>query len=180
MAAADQEIVVEDVDAPAEDSPPVASNRNVDTAVSLVLLGLAALLGFDNWRTGISWAPEGPEAGYFPFYLCIILALASLYGLLAAGLRSPGSSGTFVTRDQLRRVMQVLLPTVLFCLFTQWLGLYLASFLLIAGFMIFIGRIAPWKSLATAFLFSLLMFITFEIAFDVIMPKGPLEAALGY
>jgi len=24
------------------------------------------------------------------------------------------------------------------------------------------------------------MFITFEIAFDVIMPKGPLEALLGY
>jgi len=24
------------------------------------------------------------------------------------------------------------------------------------------------------------MFITFDVAFDVIMPKGPLEAALGY
>jgi hypothetical protein len=76
--------------------------------------------------------------------------------------------------------MQVLLPTMLFCLFTQWLGLYVASFLLIAGFMIFIGRIALWKSLAAALLFSLLMFLTFEIAFDVIMPKGPLEAAFGF
>jgi putative tricarboxylic transport membrane protein len=177
---ADQEIAVEDVDAPAEDSPPVTSNRTVDIAVSLMLLGLAALFGFDNWRTGISWAPEGPEAGYFPFYLSIILALASLYGLLSAALRRPQSSGIFVTRDQLRRVMQVLVPTVLFCLFTQWLGLYVASFLLIAGFMIFIGRIMVWKSLATAFLFSLLMFLTFEVAFDVIMPKGPLEAAFGF
>jgi hypothetical protein len=179
MSGSDEEIVVEDVDAPAEDSPAVASNRSVDIAVALALLALAALLGFDNWRTGISWAPEGPEAGYFPFYLSTILALASLYGLITAVLRR-SASGTFVTRDQLRRVMQVLLPTVLFCFFTQWLGLYVASFLLIAGFMIFIGRIAPWKSLATAFLFSLLMFITFEIAFDVIMPKGPLEAAFGF
>jgi putative tricarboxylic transport membrane protein len=176
----EQEIVVEDVDAPAEDSPPITSNRSVDVAVSLMLLGLAALLGFDNWRTGVSWAPEGPEAGYFPFYLSIILALASLYGLLTAVLHRSRDSGTFVTRDQLRRVMQVLLPTVLFCLLIQWLGLYVASFLLIAGFMIFIGRIALWKSLAAAFLFSLLMFLTFEIAFDVIMPKGPLEAAFGF
>ena len=36
------------------------------------------------------------------------------------------------------------------------------------------------KSLLTAFIFSALMFATFDIAFDVIMPKGPLEAAFGY
>src|SRR5213593_4247720 len=142
----EQEIVVEDVDAPAEDSPPITSNRSVDVAVSLMLLGLAALLGFDNWRTGISWAPEGPEAGYFPFYLSVILAGASLYGLAVAFVKRSQDSGTFITRDQLRRVMQVFVPTLLFCLFTQWLGLYLASFLLITGFMYFIGRIALWKS----------------------------------
>ena len=76
--------------------------------------------------------------------------------------------------------MQVFVPTLLFCLLTQWLGLYVASFLLIAGFMCFVGRIALWKSLLTAFVFSLAMFVTFDIAFDVIMPKGPLEAAFGY
>jgi hypothetical protein len=62
----------------------------------------------------------------------------------------------------------------------QWLGLYVASFVLITGFMWFVGRIALWKALVTGFLFSMLMFITFDIAFDVIMPKGPLEAAFGY
>ena len=43
-----------------------------------------------------------------------------------------------------------------------------------------VGRIALWKSLLTAFVFSVTMFITFDIAFDVIMPKGPLEALFGY
>jgi hypothetical protein len=63
---------------------------------------------------------------------------------------------------------------------TQWLGLYVASFLLVAGFMWWIGRIALWKSLLTSFVFALLMFLTFQVAFDVIMPKGPLEAAFGF
>ena len=180
MAASDQEIIVDDAGAPAADSPPIASNRSVEVAVSLLLIALAATLAFDNWRTGISWAPEGPEAGYFPFYLSIILIGASLYGLAVAFVKRSQDSGTFITRDQLRRVMQVFVPTLLFCLFTQWLGLYLASFLLITGFMYFIGRIALWKSLLTGFLFSMLMFITFELAFDVIMPKGPLEAAFGF
>ena len=77
-------------------------------------------------------------------------------------------------------MVQVFVPTLLFCVFTQWLGLYVASFLLVAGFMVFIGRIAAWKSLLTALLFSLAMFVTFEVAFDVIMPKGPLEALFGH
>jgi len=81
---------------------------------------------------------------------------------------------------QLRRVMQVLVPTIAFVLLLQWLGLYVASFLLIAGFMVWVGRIAAWKSVLTALIFSVVMFATFEIAFDVIMPKGPLEALLGF
>ena len=68
---------------------------------------------------------------------------------------------------------------LLFGLLMQWLGLYVASFLLVAGFMTFIGRIAAWKSLLTALLFSLIMFVTFDIGFNVIMPKGPLEALFG-
>jgi putative tricarboxylic transport membrane protein len=76
--------------------------------------------------------------------------------------------------------MAVFVPTLLFCLVTQFLGLYVASFVLIGGFMRLVGRIAWWKSLLTAFLFTAIMFVTFDIVFDVIMPKGPLEAAFGY
>jgi len=148
--------------------------------VYLLLVALAMLLGFDNWRSGMGWAKDGPQSGYVPFYLCVILAGASVYGLGAALLRQRPDDDTFVTRDQLRRVMQVFLPTFLFVALTQWLGIYVASFLLVAGFMRMIGRIALWKSLLTSFLFALSMFLTFEIAFDVIMPKGPIEALLGF
>ena len=89
-------------------------------------------------------------------------------------------SGAKTNRAQLRRVMAVFVPTLLFCLVTQFLGLYVASFLLIAVFMRMVGKIALWKSVLTAFLFTAIMFVTFDIAFDVIMPKGPLEAAFGY
>jgi len=174
------EIVVDDPTAPAEDSPAVTTNR-IATAVTLfLLLALAALLAFDNWRTGMSWDSTGPQAGYFPFYLSLVLAAACLYGIVKEFLARGEAAESFVTRDQLRRVSQVFVPSLLFCLAMQWLGLYVASFLLIAGFMIFVGRIAAWKSLLTAFLFSLIMFVTFQIAFDVIMPKGPLEALFGY
>jgi putative tricarboxylic transport membrane protein len=174
------EIVVDDPTAPESDSPSVASNRSVDAAVSLLLLALAATLGYDNWRTGIAWDSTGPEPGYFPFYLSVILGAASLYGLAAAYLSRKEALETFVSRAQAKRVLAVFVPALLFCLATQFLGVYVASFLLIAGFMRFVGKIALWKSLLTALAFTAAMFITFDVAFDVIMPKGPLEAAFGY
>ena len=180
MAEFENEIVVEDPAAPASDSPAVASTRSVEIVASLLLIAFAALMAFDNWRIGMGWAPDGPRAGYFPFYLSVILGAASLYGLVGSLLSRADATGTFVTRDQLRRVMQVFVPTFAFCLLTQWLGLYVASFLLVAGFMRIIGRIALWKSLLTSFVFTLAMFITFELAFDVIMPKGPIEALFGH
>jgi hypothetical protein len=180
MSEPETELVVDDPTAPSEDSPALTSNRSAEVVTLLLLLALALLLAWDNLRTGISWDSTGPQAGYLPFYLCVILAAACLWGLAKQILTRKRISGTFVTRDQLRRVLQVFVPTLLFCLAMQWLGLYVASFLLIAGFMVFVGRIAAWKSLVTAFLFSVIMFVTFQIAFDVIMPKGPLEALFGY
>jgi putative tricarboxylic transport membrane protein len=174
------EIVVEDPTAPEVDSPAVTDTSSVAVFVSLLLLALAVTLGYDNWRTGIAWDSAGPQAGYFPFYLSVILGGACLFGLVTAFRARKEASETFVTRAQLRRVMLVFVPTALFCLAMQYLGLYVASFLLISGFMRMVGKIALWKSLLTAFLFTAIMFVTFDIAFDVIMPKGPLEAAFGH
>jgi putative tricarboxylic transport membrane protein len=179
MSNTEVEIVVDDPTAPEPDSPPVTNVATADAAVSLLLLALAVTLGYDNWRTGISWDSTGPQPGYFPFYLAVILGGASLYGLVTTFLSRREQAETFVTRAQLRRVMAVFVPTLLFCLAMQFLGLYVASFLLIAAFMRIVGRIALWKSLLTAFVFTAIMFVTFDIAFDVIMPKGPLEAAFG-
>lgn len=180
MTVPESEIVVEDPDTPADDSPRVTTTRSVEVVTYLILLALASVLAFDNWRSGMGWAKDGPQSGYVPFYLCMILGGASLFGLASMFVKRTDAAKTFVTRDQLRRVMQVFVPTLLFCVVTQWLGIYVASFLLVAGFMRFIGRIALWKSLITSFVFAAVMFATFEIAFDVIMPKGPLEAALGF
>src|SRR6478609_6078510 len=113
---ADAEIVVDDPHPSSDASAPVASTRSVEAVVYVVLLGLALVLGFDNWRSGMGWAKDGPQSGYLPFYLCVILGGASLFGLGLAFVRRTEDARTFVTRDQLRRVMQVFVPTFLFCL----------------------------------------------------------------
>jgi putative tricarboxylic transport membrane protein len=126
----------------------------------------------------MGWAPEGPQAGYFPFYLSLLLGGASLYGLVAV-LRERAAGEPFLEPEQAQRVLRVLVPIVLFCAVLQVLGLYVASFALVTGFMRGIGGIVWWKSLLTGLAFTLALFLTFDVAFDVLMPKGPLEALLG-
>jgi putative tricarboxylic transport membrane protein len=159
---------------------PLIDHRPVETITLGVILAFALLMAWDNWRTGIRWESTGPQAGYFPFYVSMILACACIYGIAGEVIRWKKPAGQFVSRQQFRRVLQVFIPTLLFVPVTQWLGLYVASFALIAGFMYWIGRIKPWISILTGYLFSMIMFVVFEIAFDVIMPKGPLERLFGY
>lgn len=183
MANNEIEIEVSDPTAPAENSPSLARTLTVDIWTMVVLGGFAAVMAWDNYKTGMGWTEDGPEPGYFPFYLSVILVLASVYGIvksLSERRAAGGDAEVFVTRDQFKRVLLVFVPTVAFCVAMQWLGLYVASFLLTAGFMIFVGKLSVWKSLLTAAIFSIAMFYIFEVKFDVIMPKGPLEALFGY
>jgi len=174
------------VSAPVPETPPQAADRpaaqlrTVEVITLAVVLAFSALLMWDNWRTGIGWESTGPMPGYFPFYVALICAGASVYGLVREIFFPPDAGEPFVMRSQLKRVLQVFLPTLAFVPITQVLGIYVAAFLLIAGFMIWVGHIKAWKSMLTAYLFALVMFLTFEVAFDVIMPKGPLERMLGY
>src|SRR4029079_9199740 len=144
--------VEETENAAGDQSPAVTTTRTVDIVVSLILLALATVLAFDNWRTGMSWDASGPQAGYFPFYLSLILGAASVYGLIK-GFIEPATE-PFVTRDQLTRALWMFVPTLLVVVVTQWLGLYVASFILIVGFMALIGHIALWKSGLTAGIFT--------------------------
>src|SRR3979409_74540 len=99
MSDSEIEIVVDDPTAPEADSPALTTVRVADVTVSLLLIALAATLGFDNWRTGIAWDSTGPQAGYFPFYLSVILVGASLYGLVAAFLTRQPGAGSSAARE---------------------------------------------------------------------------------
>jgi hypothetical protein len=52
------------------------ATRWVELVVALlfVLCGVIAIV--DSLRVGITWAEDGPRAGYFPFYIGCLLALA--------------------------------------------------------------------------------------------------------
>lgn len=162
------------------EDPALVSTRSVEVVVMALLLGVAVFLGWDNLRIGAGWAPDGPQAGYFPFYLSVLLGGASVVGIVSA-LRHPDlKDEIFVGRSAFGRVLRVFIPTILFVFLVQVIGLYVASFIFVALFMIVIGKLSPWKSVLTGLIFSALMFYVFDVQFNVLLPKGPLEAAFGF
>ena len=156
-----------------------ASVRAVEIGVAAVILVFGALVMFDSYRLGARWGDDGPQAGYFPFYIGILIDLSGAAILLKA-LRSAGlAAESFVSRDELKKILTVLVPTVVYVGFIAPLGFYVASTLYIAYFMRHLGKYAWIKIVPVSAGVSIAFFLIFEIWFQVPLPKGPLEAVLG-
>jgi hypothetical protein len=158
--------------------------RGVNLGTAAVLLLLSAVVIYDAVRLGIGWGTEGPQSGFFPFWLAAILAGVSM-ALIAQALLGR-SVKPFVTREQFAPVLKVLVPLTGFVVLTDppgplpGLGLYVAAGLYLGFYMRWVGRHHWGTVMALAIAFPVLTFVIFETWFLVPMPKGPVETWLGY
>ena len=179
-------IVVEqtmsDKEAVAVGSRPVVKNCTVDTVVAAILFVIGAVVVFEARRLGAGWTSDGPGAGYFPFYIGLIVCLSALGVIYQARATKTRDEDTFVDQVQLGRVLSVLLPAAVYVLGIWFLGLYVASVIYIALFMIILGKYSPIKSVTVALAVIALFFMMFEVWFKVPLYKGTLEPLrfLGY
>jgi hypothetical protein len=156
------------------------SQRLMELVVAGLLMGTACLVMYDNWRIGAGWADDGPQAGLFPFSMGVILFIASLATFMTNLLTKTPDLKTFVERQQAILVMKVLVPTIVLVIAINFLGIYVAGALFIAFFMAWLGKYPVYKIVPVSLGVPLVLFMMFEVWFLVPLPKGPLEAALGY
>jgi hypothetical protein len=154
------------------------SHRSVEIGVAIctALLGLIVVAG--SLQVGISWGPEGPRAGFFPFYLGLIIILASGVNIVHA-VSDGRSGGLFAEWGQLRQVMSVVIPTAVYVALVPNLGIYVSSILLIAVFMKWLGRYG-WRAVIPISIgVPVAFYFVFERWFLLPLPKGPIEDLLG-
>lgn len=156
------------------------STRTMEVVVAGALMVVAAIVMADSWRVGAGWGDFGPEAGYFPFYIGLIMFVSSLVTFLVSIFTRQPDLSTFVDRPALMLVLQVLVPTAAFVLLTRYLGLYVSAGIFIVFFMCWLGRYSPLKAAPVGILIPIVLFWLFETMFLIPLPKGPLEAALGF
>lgn len=156
------------------------SKRVLELIVAGAFIAVSGVVIQDSLRVGASWASDGPEAGYFPFYVGLLMLIASVI-TFAQNLRpTPEGAETFVERTQLKLVLQVLIPTIVFVVAIGYLGIYLAGGIFIGYFMFVLGKYKPISILPVILGVPLALFVLFEIWFLVPLPKGPIETWLGY
>jgi putative tricarboxylic transport membrane protein len=160
----------------------VVSYRTMNIVVSLMLMVTASVVMIASFRLGAGWAENvGPDSGYFPFYVALIMFVASSATLLQHLLvRPPDGGRMFIARGELKLVLQVLAPTVAFVVLSIYIGIYISTALFIGFFMMWHGRYPAYKAIPLAIAVPVALFVVFEIWFLVPLPKGPFEAWLGY
>lgn len=163
--------------AEASDQRAALSVKTAELAVAGFLLLLGAIVMWDSWRLGARWAADGPQTGYFPFYVGGFIVIASAINF-ARALLKPGAKTTFVEVGQLRLVMSVLVPTTVYVAMVGWLGIYVPSILYIGFFMRWLGKYTWWKVILVSFGVIAAFYVIFEIWFLVPLPKGPVEVWL--
>jgi hypothetical protein len=154
----------------------------VEAVVALLVLALGLTVLYGSRKLGSGWTSDGPGSGYFPFYIGVILCIAAVGILYQSLLGKKRNSEIFVDGEQIRRVLIVLVPALVYVGAIQLVGLYVASVVYIAAFMILLGKFSPTRSVGTALAVGVLFFLMFEVWFKVPLAKGALDplAFLGY
>ncbi|MFN0305647.1 MAG: tripartite tricarboxylate transporter TctB family protein [Burkholderiales bacterium] len=164
---------------PEKSDPSAASSRTLELVVAALIFGFGLAVVFDSWRLGAQWADDGPQSGYFPFYIGALILISS--GLIFyRGLGDKKLAATqFVSVGQLKLVLMVLLPSIAYVGLIHALGIYVASICFIGFFMMWLGKYSMMKTLPVSIGVIAAFFLIFEVWFKLPLPKGPLEALLG-
>jgi putative tricarboxylic transport membrane protein len=162
----------------------VGSVRAWEAIVAVVFLVFGAVVMWDSWRIGARWSDDGPQAGYFPFYIGVFIVVSAGFILYNAARMGDEGREPFVRWGQLKMVLTVMIPSIIYVALIDnpWfsLGIYVPSALFIAVFMRWLGKY-KWHTVAAVSIGVVVaFFLMFEIWFQVPLPKGPLEAALGF
>ena len=153
------------------------SRKAAEIGMATVTALFGAVISYGATEFGVGWAPSGPEPGTFPFYIGLIVALASL-GNIAMALIA-GGNAPLLERSHVKDILRFVVPVIGFVILSLLLGIYVATFFYMLGTMIVQGRYGWGHALAVSVGLPLGLFLLMEKAFKVPLLKGPLEALIG-
>ena len=93
--------------------PPIQT-RWIELLVAVCFAVAGVVVVLDSQRVGNAWGSDGPQPGYFPFYIgCLMLAGAAWVFLQTCWRwRQDGGSQVFAQAHEWRLMLKMLLPTV--------------------------------------------------------------------
>jgi len=145
----------------------------VGTAAAIVLIAAVAMFdsrGVFTTLPGTSPGDVGPS--WYPFWAAALMGLAAIVVGYRAMVTPQPAQGAFATRESVTSVLKLVLPMFVYAFSFKWLGFYLATVVYMGFFAAYLGRYKWWGILAAAVLTPVAIYLLFEVAFRLILPKS--------
>lgn len=153
------------------------TRHTMELAVAAAITAFGGAIVAGSLQLSVGWASTGPQSGYFPFRLGVLLCIVGGLLFLQAALERENRS--FATGEQLKRSWSMFAPTVVLVLLMPWAGCYISSGLYLMYMSRIHGRIRWAHSASLAVLLVVGLYGLFDFWFMVPLAKGPVEAWLG-
>lgn len=142
-----------------------------DVAASVAFFALAVFVMIEGGRLGAGWDERGPQSGFFPFWLAVLMGFGAVATFIKS-LRRSSPGPFFENRQEVRDLLRVGVPLAVTVISIPWLGIYVATALYVWLFAWWYGAFRWWTSLLGALAFAALLYITLTRGMNVPMPMS--------
>jgi hypothetical protein len=146
----------------------------VGTAAAIIVIAAVAM--FDS-RGVFSVDPNTSQPGdvgpsWYPFWSAALMAVAAVWVGLRSATVPQSAESPFAGRESVTSVLKLVIPMAIYAKSFEWLGFYIATGLYMAFFAWYLGRYKWWAILAAGVITPLAVYLLFEVAFRLILPKS--------
>jgi putative tricarboxylic transport membrane protein len=146
--------------------------RKAELLWAAVMLVVATIVIRESFQLGFGWQEYGPQAGFAPFWLGVLLLL-STGGVLLRGLYVESGATFFINRQGMWEAVRIFLTSVLITIGIVYLGVYIATLVYTLLFSRWLGRHRWPVAIAFAVLTTLAVFYGMEKGLRIPLPKSP-------
>jgi hypothetical protein len=146
--------------------------RQVEIGAVVVFLLLGALVLLDTIRLGPGWGESGPQPGFFPFVMTILLVLGTLGVIYVELYQQSDTRPFFEVSEEVADLLKVGIPIVIVPFVIRWLGLYVGAGLYIAFFMAWYGKFRWYSALAGGIILPVVLWLVLREGFNISMPMS--------
>ena len=154
------------------------SRKAAEIGFAIVLFAFGAAIVHGTLALEPGWTRSGPEAGYFPFRIGLMIMAAAMIVMAVQATRT-AAEGRMLTRRAATNIALFTLPLLGLIVAIPHLGLYVPATLYLLVSIGLVGRVSWATATAAAIGAPVILFILFEFVFRTPLPKGPLGPLLG-
>ena len=137
---------------------------------------LSLIIIAECFRLGFGWEPQqGPQAGYVPFYLAMLMLLSSAF-IFYLGLRTEKKEDDnfFVNKEGMMEAGRIAITSLLFTVIFVFAGSYFAMIIFSPIFVKWLGK-HSWKAtIAFTIIITLTIYFGMEVGLKIPLPRSPL------